>query len=345
MSNNPYTNKVIENKIESLLATKVDLSAYFTVDRELAENAGMTKTVNKYKAMGNVEDLAQGEGNTGVIEAGYQGTDYTVGVTQGKGVWYDEEAMKDPKIVDTIVQGAAEIMQNDFTSKAIAQAQKFDLAVECDFSTSTAGYFFGKFVDALALFGEEAEGLISLVNPANVAYIRKQFGQSLQYVEGFVRTGYIGTVAGVPIIMTNACPEGCMPIFTKEALTLFLKKGVEIEQDRDPDLRKNLLYIRKVALVAMTDAKKIVGLAKAQTTACAITTYVKDDKTIAGTCGTDCRRVHIIDGDGKHYDVTPVEGAWTVEADANLTAGDIINATAFADGKAPKAATAVTVAS
>jgi hypothetical protein len=344
MSNNPYANKVIENKIESLLSTKVDLSAYFAVDRSLEASAGMSKTVNKYKAAGNVEDLAQGNGNSGVIEAGYAGTDYTVGVTQGKGQWFDEEAMKDPTCVDAIVNGAAEIMQNDFTTKAIAQAKKFEKGVECDFSTSTSGYFFGKFVDAIAELGEEAENLIALANPADIAYIRKQLGQSLQYVEGFVRTGYIGTVCGVPIIMTKACPAGCMPIFAKEAITLFLKKGVEVEQDRDPDLRKNLLYIRKVALVAMTDANKIVGLAKAQSTACAITTYTKDAKTIAGTCGTDCRRVHVIDGDGKHYDAVPESGAWTVTADANLTTGDKINATAFADGKVSRAATEVTVA-
>lgn len=344
MPNNVYSNKIIENKIESILSTKVDLSAYFAVDRSLESSAGMIKTVNKYKAVGNVEDLAQGNGNTGVIEAGYVGTDYTVGVTQGKGQWFDEEAMKDPTCVDAIVSGAAEIMQNDFTAKAIAQAQKFEKGVECDFSTSTAGYFFGKFVDAIAELGEEAENLIALANPADIAYIRKQLGQSLQYVEGFVRTGYIGTVCGVPIIMTKAVPAGCMPIFSKDAITLFLKKGVEVEQDRDPDLRKNLLYIRKVALVAMTDANKIVGLAKAQSTACAITTYVKNDQTIAGTCGTDCRRVHVIDGNGKHYDCVPSSGSWTLEADTNLATGDVINATAFADGKAPKAATAVTVA-
>ena len=90
--------------------------------------------------------------------------------------------------------------------------------------------------------------------------------------------------------------------------------------------------------------KKIVELAKAQTTACAITTYTKAQKTIAGTCGTDAYKVVVVDGDDEVYTVTPTAGTWTVTAKANLTAGDKINATAYAYGYAPKAATEVTVA-
>lgn len=345
MPNVIYDNFVLENKLENKLTTLVDLSNYMTVDRSLAENAGMKKKVHKYIASGSVEDLAQGEGNSGVFESSFTEQEYEVKVTQGKGVYYDEEAMRDPMTVDNIVDGMAKDMQNDFTRKAIAEMSKFDLAVECDFSTSTAGYLFGKVVDAVALFGEDESGLTLLVSPKDKAYIRKQLGDDLKYSEGFARTGYIGSVCGVPCVVSNAVPAGCAFIASREAVTLFIKKGVESEQERDADHRKNTLFLRKVAVVAMTNSTKIVGLAKAQSTACAITTYTKNAKTIAGTCGTDCRRVHVIDGAGNEYDATPSAGAWTVTASANLTAGDKINATAYADGKAPKAATEVTVAS
>lgn len=347
MPNTVYDNFVLENKLESILATKVDLSNYMTVDRSLAEAAGMKKTVHKYRATGAVEDLSMGEGNSQTITASFASKDYEVGVTQGKAEYYDEEAMKDPMIVDTLVAGAAEIMRNDFTTKAINEMSLFELAIEVDFTSSSVGYLFDKVADALALFGEDedGEGITMLVSPKNKAWIRKQLKDDLKYSEGFVRTGYIGHVCGVPVVVSNAVPDKCMFIEKKSAVTLFIKKGVESEQERDAGHRKNTMFLRKVALVALTDANKIIGLAAAQSTACAITTYTKNAKTIAGTCGTDCHLVRVVDGDGEVYDVTPSSGAWTMTAKANLTAGDKINATAFAPGKAPKAATEVTVAS
>lgn len=345
MPNVVYANKLIENKLAEMLATRIDINNYLTPDYSLAEAPGMIKEVHVYKATGSVEDLAQGVGNSGTIVAAYASRQYVVGVTQGKGQYFDEEAMKDPFVVDTLLKGMADIITNDYTAKAIAEFGKATMSVECDFSTATAGYLFGKIVDALALFGENEDNLFLLINPKNVAYARKQLGDSLQYSGDFARTGYIGSIAGVPIVVSNAVPASAAYIARKDAVTAFIKKGVEVEQDRDPDVRRNDLYIRQVAVIALTDASKVVAVAKAQSTACAITTYTKNAKTIAGTCGTDCYLVHVVDGDGIEYDVVPTSGSWTMTAEANLTAGDKINATAYAVGYAAKAATEVTVAS
>lgn len=345
MANSVYANFVLQNKYESILTTKVDLANYLTADYSLAEAPGMKKTVHVYKATGNVEDLTQGNGNTGIFEAAYESKDYDVTVTQGKGVYYDEEAMKDPMVVDTILKGMAEAMINDFTSKAISEMEKTSRTVECDFSTTTSGYLFGKVVDAAALFGEEEDGLFLLISPKDLAYARKQLGDDLKYSEGFVRTGYVGSICGFPVIVSKAVNEGCAILANREAVTLFIKKGTEAEQDRDPDIRKNELYIRKVALVALTNEKKCAILAKAQSTACAITTYTKAQKTIAGSCGTDCTRVDVFVNGEFAFSATPSSGSWTGTAAANLVASDKVDATAYAPGKAAKAATQVTVAS
>ena len=58
MANNPYNNFVLEDIFESPLTTKVDMANYLTADYSLSENAGMKKTIHKYKATGSVEDLA-----------------------------------------------------------------------------------------------------------------------------------------------------------------------------------------------------------------------------------------------------------------------------------------------
>lgn len=344
MSNRPYDNIVLENKFESLLKTKVDMSNYLTADYSLSENPGMKKVIHTYKATGSVEDLTQGQGNSGIFEASFEAAEYTVGVTQGKGVYYDEEEMKDPQIPETILKGMSEDMINDFTEKAIAEMGKGNRAIECDFTTSTAGYFFEKVVDALAILGEDTANYTLLISPKNQAYVRKQLRDDLKYAEGFVRTGYIGSVSGVPVVMSAAVPDTACYIVNREAVTLFVKKGTEVESERDADHRKNTRYIRKVALVALTNAKKLVAIAKAQTTACAITSYTKAQKTVSGTCGTDCFKV-AVDVDGKAYVATPSSGSWSITADENLAAGDNINAVAYQIGMAPKAATEVTVAS
>lgn len=255
--------------------------------------------------------------------------------------------MRDPMVVDTIVNGLAEQMVNDFTNKAIAEMKKSSNIVECDFATTSSDYFFNKVVDALAIVdgaNENEAGYTLLISPNQQAYIRKQLKDDLKYVEGFVRSGYIGSVCGIPVVMSKAVPDNCAFIVNREAVTLFIKKGVEAEQERDADHRQNKLWMRKVALVALTNAKYLVELAKAQTTACAISTYTAGAKTIAGTCGTDCYLVKVVDGDGEKYDVIPSNGAWTMSAKANLAQGDKINATAFAYGYAPKAADEKTVA-
>ena len=57
-----------------------------------------------------------------------------------------------------------------------------------------------------------------------------------------------------------------MVIGTKEAVTLFNKKGTEVEQEREGNIRKNTVYSRKYYLAAMTNEAKavkiIVGSAK-----------------------------------------------------------------------------------
>lgn len=345
MPNTVYANFILEEKLDNKLLTKVELSNYMTVDDSLTEAPGMKKQIHKYVANGSVEDLGKGEGNSGVFTSSFTEDEYVVKTTQGKGEYYDEEVMSDPKTVDNLVDGMAKDMNNDFSRKAVKEWNRFDLAVECDFTTSTADYLFNLIVDAVAYFGEDESGLTLLINPKDKAYARKQLGQNLKYAEDFVRTGYIGHVCGVPVVVSNAISEHCMILGTKEAVTCFWKKRSEAEQERDADHRKNTLFLRKYAVVALTDSTKVVGIAKAQSTACAITTYTKAQKTIAGTCGTDCRRVHVIDGAGNEYDATPTSGSWTLTAKANLSAGDKINAVAYADGKAPKAATEVTVAS
>lgn len=254
MAHTIYDNFVLENKIENLLKTSVDMNAYVTADYSLAESAGMKKVINKYTASGSVEDLAMGKGNTGEFEVSFTPVEYTVGTTQGKFAYYDEQEMQDPMVVEAGLQALAQSMANDLTDKAIAEFGKATLTIAQDWS-------FDGIVDAIAKMNVEDEaGLFLIVNPAQKAVIRKNLGEDLKYSEGFARTGYIGSVCGVPVIVSKAVPAGTGFLATKEAVTVFIKKGAEIEPARDADTRKNTIFARKAMVVALTDATKVVKL-------------------------------------------------------------------------------------
>lgn len=250
-----YSNFVLENKVEDFLTTGIDMTNYATVDYSLTEEAGMQKTINTYTATGNVEDLAMGVGNSQDIQVAFTPATYTVTVTQGHLPYYDEEEMTDPMVVEVGLKKLSQQMVNDMTSKIVAEFGNATL------THTMTNWDFADFADAIAKYPYESEdGLFCLINPAEKATIRKALGDDLKYSEGFARTGYIGTVCGVPIVVSKAVPVGEAYLASKEAVTVFVKKGVEIEQERDANIRKNDIYARKCMVVALTDATKVIKL-------------------------------------------------------------------------------------
>lgn len=256
MANVIFQNEVLENKYNSILTTKLDLQRFMTVDNSLAVNAGMIKKVITKTATGAVDDLQMGQGNTNAVEVSTSVVPYTVGTTQGKFVYFDEEAMADPAVVEAGLTGLAEKMVNSFVAKAVAEWEKGQ-------SITVSAFDFDGVVDAIASMNlEDESGLFMLINPAQVAEFRKGLGDELKYSEGFVRTGYIGSVCGVPVYISKAITAGKAILASKEAITLFIKKDSEIEQERDADIRQNRVFARKVCVVALTDATKCRVLSK-----------------------------------------------------------------------------------
>lgn len=252
-----YSNFVLENKLEDLLTTHIDMNQFATQDASLTQEPGMIKKVHTYTSTGDVEDLAMGEGNSDEIEVSFTEVAYTVGVTQGNFNYYDEQEMTDPMVVDAGLYGLATRMTNDLTAKIVAEFDKATILADA----RATGLTFDAVVDAIAKFPKEQtedQGLFMLINRADLAALRKNLKDELKYVEAFVRTGYVGSVCGVPIYVSDAVPAKKAFIATKAAVTVFTKKGSEIEQERDANTRKNKVFARKVMLVALTDATQVV---------------------------------------------------------------------------------------
>ena len=97
---------------------------------------------------------------------------------------------------------------------------------------------------------------------AELAAIRKALKDDLKYSEDFSRTGYIGHICGVPVIVSKAVNKNEVYLATKEAVTVFIKKGTEIETHRDKNKRQNFIIARKYMVVALTDDTRVIRLVR-----------------------------------------------------------------------------------
>lgn len=255
-----FDNEVVEVLFENQLETRLNMEQFAHADYQLSENPGMKKKIRKYAGNGNGKIVAMGEGNgSDVLGVNFSEVEYEVETYQSKASYYDEQFMDDPDAINKLVQYMREDMTNNMTDNIIGEMKKTN---NIDYVNT---FNFDVVSDAIAEFPDEStedEGLFLLINRGDSSAWRKNLGTSLQYVEAFVRKGYIGTVCGVPIYWSDAVPANTAFIGTKEAITIFVKKGVNAEGERDADTRRNDMWLRKVMLVALTNENKLIKLFK-----------------------------------------------------------------------------------
>ena len=250
-----FENEILKEKLEEQLITALDMNQFITTDYSLSAQPGMKIEIHTYHGTGDVEDLDMGEGNTGDIGAYYTTEEYEVNTTQGRVPYFDEQQMVDPTAIDKAIEHLSEQLTNDITTKIV---DEFDKATHISYDFD---YSFDKIVEAISGMPQEKnEGLFLLIARKDVAKFQKALKDYLSYTEDFVRTGAIGTIAGVPLYPTDAVAVGTAYLATREAITCFVKKGVEVEQERVPNTRKNIIYGRNVKVIALTNDDKVVKL-------------------------------------------------------------------------------------
>lgn len=257
MANTVFNNKVIEAKAKDLLTTAVNARSLMTIDNSLAQEAGMTKTINVYTYSGTAEEVGVGEGNSTRGAISYVGKDYTVKYVQQTFDYADEDFMKDPTIVDNMVKGASQVMTNKMVADFVGELDKATLA----HSASEFGY--DTIVDAIAKLNLEDESKLYVVIPnAWKADIRKDEDYKAARMGEVVYNGQVGTICGIPVIATKALTNKAY-VMTNEAVKLFMKKDVAVEQDRNIETRTNTVVLGMAYLVALENADKICEITKA----------------------------------------------------------------------------------
>jgi hypothetical protein len=251
MANTVYSNVVIEAKAKDLLTTALNTRTLMTIDNSLAETAGMTKTINVYTYTGTAEELEAGAKNTGRGSIAYKGTDYKVKRVQQTFDYLDDDFMQDNTIVDNMLKGANQVMVNKMTADFVGECAKATLEAPA----ATFGY--EAIVDAISKLNLEDESKLFVVIPnAWKAELRKDEDYKTARMGEVVYNGQVGTICGIPVIATNALTDVAY-VMSAEAVKLFMKKDVQVEQDRDIEAKANTVVLTTYYICALADATKI----------------------------------------------------------------------------------------
>ena len=256
MAHKIFENFYLSNEVEDQYNSHLDLLQFCNIDNSLVGTAGMKRKINVYQATDGTEKLEMGEGNSKSIEVSYAEKEYEILMAQNRFDYFDEQAMIDPMLVPVGTRHMGTDMFNTVNGDIFAEFKKATLAV----TASTFG--FDAFVDAMAKLNVENEPqTFAFVCPEDMAKIRKALKDDLKYVTEFSKNGYVGTIGcGTNLYLKKDATPGEIIMATRDAVTLFNKKGVEIEQERDANIRKNSIWSRKYYLAALTDATKAVKI-------------------------------------------------------------------------------------
>lgn len=257
MAHTLYENFFLANEVEDQFNSHLDLERFCEVDSSLEGVPGMIKKINVYRATDGTEKLTVGQGNSKSIEVSHTTEQYEIELAQNRFDYYDEEEMTDPNVVPVGMKHAGTDMYNTVQGDVYGEFSKTGLEVPATTPD------FDAFVDAgSALNVENLEDIevFAFVCPKDKGKVRKALKDDLKYVSEFAKTGYIGTVAGINLYTKKDATEGEIVVATKGAVTIFKKKGTEIEQERDANIRKNSVFSRKYYFVALTDETKAVKI-------------------------------------------------------------------------------------
>jgi hypothetical protein len=265
-----YKNSVLEAKLDELLETGLNARNFMTIDNSLVAAPGMIKKIHRYQYAGEVENVKLGQGNKKFGQVEITSVAYEVEVAQQKFAYRDEEFMQDPMIVDAGLNGMSKTMINDMNRKFFAELAEGTLVHDLKDGENLS---YDAIVDAIEKLSvrdnviggvnvEDESGLIVLVGADLRADLRKDDDFVRANQGAILFSGQIGSVCGIPVVHSRMVPAKTAYVFTKEAVTLFVKKDSEVEQNRIADTRTNEVYARKVNLCALTDDTKVIRIVK-----------------------------------------------------------------------------------
>ena len=267
--------EVMAEMISAKVEKKVAVIPFAKVDTTLQGRAGNTITIPVFGYIGDAANVAEGA-SIGASELTTTDKQFTVKKI-GKGVDLTDEA---------ILSGYGDPVGEANKQLAMAISQKIDQdAIDALYGASLKfdgvanKISYSGIVDAIDKFEEEFNTeKVMFIHPKQLSQLRKDadFTSADKYVNGnyIAVNGEVGKIANCRVVVSKRVKEDdthagyVNPIVkinfdteTEEsasALTIFLKKGVAVETDRDIDKQINMIRASEHYICALTDESKVV---------------------------------------------------------------------------------------
>ena len=267
--------EVMSSIISAKVEKKVAVIPFAKVDTALQGRAGNTITIPVFGYIGDASNVEEGA-SIGADQLTATDKQFTVAKI-GKGVDITDEA---------ILSGYGDPVGEANRQLAMAIAQKIDQdAIDALYGASLTfdgvanKISYAGIVDAIDVFEEEYNTeKVLFIHPKQLSQLRKDadFTSADKYVNGnyVAVNGEVGKIANCRVVVSKRVKENegntgyVNPIVkinfdaeTEEAtsaLTIFLKKGVAVETDRDIDKQINMIRASEHYVVALTDESKVV---------------------------------------------------------------------------------------
>ncbi len=263
--------EVMAGMISASLPKKIKFSKIAKIDTTLVEQPGSTITVPKFEYIGDAEDVAEG-----VAMGTTQLTATTTKVSvkkAGKAVELTDEAVLsgygDPvgEANNQLIMAIAAKIDND-SIEALYTSQ-------LTYENATKSICYDEIVKAVDVFEEESDfksTKVMFVHPKQITHIRldNDFKDINKYPLQTVMSGTVGEIAGCMIVPSkkvkfeNGCYLNPIVITNLEgddsaaALTIYLKKDVQIESDRDILAKTTVISADEHYTVALSNSAKVV---------------------------------------------------------------------------------------
>lgn len=286
MLNDLINPEVMADMVSAKIPKKIVVTPFAKIDNTLVGTPGDTITVPHYNYIGDAEDIAEG------VAAD------TVKLTSGTSKATVKKAVKAVEITDEAklsgygdpVDEAANQLAKSIASKMDADAlvaitTEYEEegagvgngGVQLIYDGSAAAIKYTGIVDAIDLFNEEFNSeKVIFVNPKQVTALRKDsdFLSADKYGNGVsvMVTGEIGMIANCHVVPSKrveansgvyACP--IVKLQTEEeteddaaAITIYMKRGVNVETDRDILAKKDVISADEHYTASLTNTSKVV---------------------------------------------------------------------------------------
>lgn len=266
--------EVMADAISGKIASKIVVTPFAKIDTSLqATNAGDTITVPQFAYIGDAEDVAEG------VACG------TVALTATTTTAKVKKAMKAVTITDEAAlsgYGDPVGQANMQLTKAIAAKVDADCmaalqTAQLTFDGTANKIGYAGIVDAVDVFDEEFNrNKVIFINPAQVGTLRKdaEFLAADKLAESVRVTGAIGKICNCEVVVSKKVPlnEGgtgyvCPIVKLNEdgetedespALTIYMKRNVNVEVERDTLSRSSTISVDEIYTAALSNSAKVV---------------------------------------------------------------------------------------